>query len=147
MRHLILLGSLLLALGWGASERTWASELVHEFVNPAFGGNPLNGPFLLNSATLQNSFTEAGGSGSRQVPDDLLGDFEERLNRAILSRLSRELVEDIFGNPDEITTGTFTIGDLNLEITDDGTLVTILITDLLTGDTTTIEIPPFHVRS
>ena len=143
MSRLILISSLLaLALGVGSGERTWASELVHDFVNPAFGGHPLNGPFLLNTATLQNSFTEEDG-GRVRPPDDLLGDFEERLNRSILSRLSRQLVEDIFGEDGDITTGTFTIGDLTLEVTEDLDGVLIAITDTLTGDATTIEIPFF----
>ena len=144
MSRLILISSLLaLALGVGSSERTWASELVHDFVNPAFGGNPLNGPFLLNTATLQNSFTEDGG-GRVRPPDDLLGDFEARLNRSILSRLSRQLVEDIFGEDGGgITTGTFDIGDLTLVVSEDLDGVLINITDTLTGDATTIEIPFF----
>jgi curli production assembly/transport component CsgF len=143
MRHLILISSLcMLIVGLGPSERTWASELVHDFVNPAFGGNPLNGPFLLNTATLQNSFTEDGG-GLGRPPDDLLGDFEERLNRSILSRLSREIVEDIFGEDGDITTGTFDIGDLTLVVMEDLDGVLISITDTLTGDATTIEIPFF----
>ena len=144
MRHLILIISLVtLLVGLGPSERTWASELVHDFVNPAFGGNPLNGPFLLNTATLQNSFTEEDG-GLVRLPDDLLGDFEARLNRSILSRLSRQLVEDIFGEDGGgITTGTFDIGDLTLVVEEDLDGVLINITDTLTGDATTIQIPFF----
>jgi curli production assembly/transport component CsgF len=144
LRRMVLLTSLLaLGVGLGSAERGHASELVHEFVNPAFGGNPLNGPFLLNTATLQNSFTEEDG-GLVRPPDNLLGDFEERLNRSILSRLSRQLVEDIFGEEGGgITTGTFTIGDLTLEVTEDLDGVSIGITDILTGDATTIQIPFF----
>lgn len=144
MRHLILLSSLFaLVVGLGLCERTGASELVHDFVNPAFGGNPLNGPFLLNSATLQNSFTEEDG-GFVRPPDDLLGDFEERLNRALLSRLSRELIEDIFGEGGgDITTGTFQTGDLLIDISEDLDGVLVAITDTLTGDSTSIRIPFF----
>ena len=29
-------------------------EIVYRPVNPSFGGNPLNGQFLLNNATLQD---------------------------------------------------------------------------------------------
>lgn len=34
------------------------SELIFQFVSPSFGGNPLNGSFLLQQAQLQNKFKE-----------------------------------------------------------------------------------------
>lgn len=54
-----LLGAVALLWTVGAS----GTELTHRFVNPNFGGNPLNGPFLLNSATLQNEFLDERETG------------------------------------------------------------------------------------
>jgi curli production assembly/transport component CsgF len=34
---------------------SWAGNMVFQFVNPNFGGNPNNGAFLLNEAQAQNS--------------------------------------------------------------------------------------------
>ena len=36
------------------AQQASASELVYQPINPAFGGNPFNGPFLIETATLQN---------------------------------------------------------------------------------------------
>lgn len=40
-----------------------ASDLVYQPVSPTFGGNPLNGNFLLNQAQIQNQFVDSGGGG------------------------------------------------------------------------------------
>ena len=49
------------------AQQASASELVYQPINPAFGGNPFNGPFLLETATLQNGHEPndkgTGGSG------------------------------------------------------------------------------------
>ena len=36
------------------AQQASASELVYQPINPAFGGNPFNGPFLIETETLQN---------------------------------------------------------------------------------------------
>lgn len=43
----------------GATALAQASELVYQPVNPSFGGDPLNGNWLLSQATAQ---TAGGGS-------------------------------------------------------------------------------------
>ena len=45
-----------------------ASEMVFTFINPAFGGNPLNGQWLLNSAQAQNTFKEKSSLPSLHLP-------------------------------------------------------------------------------
>ena len=39
-----------------------ATELVYTPVNPAFGGNPLNGSWMLNNAQAQNDHTSSSAS-------------------------------------------------------------------------------------
>lgn len=36
----------------------WGGNMVFQFVNPNFGGNPNNGAYLLNSAQAQNSYKD-----------------------------------------------------------------------------------------
>jgi curli production assembly/transport component CsgF len=48
-----------------ASAPAFASELVYHPVNPTFGGNPLNGSFLLSTAQAQGQGTKSGA----QSPD------------------------------------------------------------------------------
>ena len=55
----------IIAIGITASAPTFASELVYHPVNPTFGGNPLNGSFLLSTAQAQGEGTKSGA----QSPD------------------------------------------------------------------------------
>ncbi len=49
----------LIVAGVLATGAASASELVYKPINPSFGGDPLNGNWLLSQATAQ---TEGGGS-------------------------------------------------------------------------------------
>lgn len=53
----------IVAIGVGASAS--ASEMVYHPVNPTFGGNPLNGSFLLSTAQAQGEGAKSGA----QSPD------------------------------------------------------------------------------
>jgi curli production assembly/transport component CsgF len=55
----------LVAIGVNASASAFASEMVYHPVNPTFGGNPLNGTFLLSTAQAQGEGTKSGA----QSPD------------------------------------------------------------------------------
>lgn len=44
----------------------YASQLVYQPTNPTFGGNPLNGTFLLSTAQTQGDGVK---SGQQQTPD------------------------------------------------------------------------------
>jgi curli production assembly/transport component CsgF len=55
----------IVAIGVTASVPALASELVYHPVNPTFGGNPLNGSFLLSTAQAQGQGTKSGA----QSPD------------------------------------------------------------------------------
>jgi curli production assembly/transport component CsgF len=52
-------------LGVNAAVPAAASEMVYHPVNPTFGGNPLNGSFLLSTAQAQGEGTKSGA----QAPD------------------------------------------------------------------------------
>jgi curli production assembly/transport component CsgF len=55
----------IITIGINASAPAFASELVYHPVNPTFGGNPLNGSFLLSTAQAQGEGTKSGA----QSPD------------------------------------------------------------------------------
>ena len=136
---------LVLSLGLflGGAERVAAAELVHQFINPSFGGSPFNGQPLLNSAILQNQFGDAAAAAAAFTPRSPLEDFQSRLDRAILSQLSRQIVDSIFGEEVDVPEGTFDTGDFLIEITEDLDGVTIAILDQVTGDSTTVQVPFF----
>jgi len=47
----------------GASVPAFASEIVYHPVSPTFGGNPLNGSFLLSTAQAQGEGVKSGQQG------------------------------------------------------------------------------------
>jgi curli production assembly/transport component CsgF len=47
----------------GLSVPACASEMVYHPVNPTFGGNPLNGSFLLSTAQAQGEGVKSGNQG------------------------------------------------------------------------------------
>lgn len=118
---------------------TNASELVYVPNNPSFGGNPLNGPVLLNQATAQNKFTEKSSSGSSA--QTALTQFNSMLQSAILSRVSSAVTSSIVGEDGRLTPGTVETTDFTINITNlSGGLLQIVTTDKTTGQTTQFQI-------
>ena len=125
-----------LALAFFAAP-VFAGEMVYQPVNPNFGGSPFNGAPLLNSANAQNNF-DAPAQSAR----DSARDFAERLDRAILSALSRALTQDILDENGNFVAGTFQTGINTIVVTElAGGGSQVLITNTETGETSTIVIP------
>lgn len=126
-------------LTWLPFMGSHAGELVYQPVNPNFGGNPFNGAPLLAAASAQNNHKDPDrATGGRSAST-----FAEQLDRTILSRLSRQLVENAFGEDSSLDDGTFDTGvnTVTIETTEDATLITIV--DNVTGEETFIEVPFF----
>ncbi|TKB03036.1 curli production assembly protein CsgF [Alteromonas portus] len=132
-----------------ASATTQATELVYEPINPSFGGNPLNGSFLLSKANSQNAHT---ASLSERSYDERL---QESLERAYINRIVREITDIAFGEQEYDEDGNpidsifnqdsiFVSGDFQVElITSNPDSIVVNITNLLTGEVTVVEIPRF----
>ncbi len=116
-----------------------AQELVYTPKNPSFGGNTFNHQWMMSEATAQNGFTD-DGSAYDPYSRDPLDDFEESLNRQILSQLSRQLVGDIFGEED-FQEGRYELGDYLIDISEGVEGVNIYILDNSTGNETTVVVP------
>ncbi|MCZ8528745.1 curli assembly protein CsgF [Alteromonas sp. PRIM-21] len=128
---------------------TLATELVYEPINPSFGGNPLNGSFLLSKANSQNAHT---ASLSERSYDERL---QESLERAYINRIVREITDIAFGEQEYDEDGNpidsifnqdsiFVSGDFQVElITSNPDSIVVNITNLLTGEVTVVEIPRF----
>ena len=114
-----------------------AGEITYTPVNPNFGGSPFNGAPLLNSANAINDF-EAPPRSAR----DSARDFADRLARAILSQLSRDLTQGIVNANGDFIAGTFETGVNTIVVTDlTGGGSQVVITNNATGETSTIIIP------
>jgi curli production assembly/transport component CsgF len=116
-----------------------AQQFTYKPINPAFGGDTFNYQWLLQSAEAQNKFTDPAATGREEQSE--LDSFSAGLNRQLLSQLSRSLLSGQIDFENGLQPGTFTFGDLEVEIleTFEGLVVNIL--DTLTGDTTTVVIP------
>ena len=126
-KGLISSGLLLLFLSGTAH----AGELVYKPINPAFGGNPYNYSWLLESATIQSQYDE-----------DPLDDFNDTLNRRILNTLASRIVDAAFGSyGDDLQQGSYQFGDYNINISTAGGGITVDIYDMGSGGSTTVSVP------
>lgn len=139
MNRLTLVISSLIALSC-ASASVQSSELVYVPVNPSFGGNPLNGPVLLNQANAQNGFTDHSSSSSAGTQSTLT-QFNSMLQSAILSRVSSAVTSSIVGADGKLTPGTVETTDFTISIVNlSPGLLQITTTDKTTGQTTSFQI-------
>lgn len=121
---------------------SFATEMVYQPINPSFGGNPLNGSFLLNKAQAQNKHKAPINQKTYAEK------FQESLERAYINKIVREITDLAFG---EATDGsvfdqnsTFTSGDYTIQIlTSNPDSITVQITNTVTGEITIIEVPRF----
>ena len=139
----------LITLGAVFQFSAFATELVYEPINPSFGGNPLNGSFLLSKANSQNAHS---APLSERSYDERL---QESLERAYINCIVREITDIAFGEQEYDEDGNpidsifnqdsiFVSGDFQVElITSNPDSIVVNITNLLTGEVTVVEIPRF----
>lgn len=124
---------------------TTATELVWHPINPSFvGGNYLNASWLLSSAQAQNSHVKSTGSSYRAK--DPIEEFEEDLNRELLSRLGDKIIKTAFGEDFsegelELKDGEYNIGDYTITVDSSGDSINIQIDD---GSSATIIDVPYY---
>jgi curli production assembly/transport component CsgF len=133
--NLVLVGMLLL------TAPASATEMVYQPTNPSFGGNPMNGAVLLNSANAQNKHTAPSNYSGGYTPQTALQAFNSRLQALIMDRLASSVTSSLFdanGNfqPGTIDTTNFTITIVDLG----GGVMRITTTDKSTGASTTFEV-------
>lgn len=119
-----------------------ASELVYKPINPSFGGNPLNGSFLLGKANAQNKHKAPVAKKSYAEK------FQESLERAYISKMVREITDLAFGEESDSSLfgedSIFSSGDYEiLVLTSNTDAITVQITNTITGEVTVIEIPRY----
>ncbi|QIE60532.1 curli assembly protein CsgF [Rasiella rasia] len=100
-------------------------QLVYTPKNPAFGGDPFNYTWLLNSANAQNQFNDDFSSL------DALGDFDSLLQNQLLQPFNNETPE----------VGTTREGDLEYEVYESNEGLVINILNVVTGEQSQIIIP------
>lgn len=116
----------------GGSTVASATELVYTPVNPSFGGNPINGSYLLGNAQAQNDYDDPDTPDfSYEQPTAL-----ERFTDQLQSRMLSELLTDVGnGNTGSLSTDSFLIN-----IVDDSGALSVEVTDKVTGEVSVIEV-------
>lgn len=120
-----------------------ASEMVYVPINPAFGGNPNNGPVLLNAAQAQNDKKDPAAATARAgyTPPSALQQFNDTLQRSILSQLASAATSSVLGPGNELIPGTVETGNFRIAIVDmGGGLLEITTTDKVTGAMTSFQV-------
>jgi curli production assembly/transport component CsgF len=120
-----------------------ATELVYFPLNPSFGGSPLNGQVLLNSALATNRHTDPDiGQDTFGIEQKTpLQTFNETLERSILNRLTVAASSKIIGTNGQFIPGVLETDNFTITVADiGGGNLTITTTDKLTGDSTSFQV-------
>ena len=120
-------------LGLGSCGLVHATELVYTPVNPSFGGNPLNGTWLLNNAQAQNDFDDPDLKSRTAVAGT---SALERFSSQLQSRLLGQLLDNIStGNTGSLSTDSFIVN-----VIDDSGALSIEVTDRASGEVSEIKV-------
>ena len=146
MRELLAASVVGLAVTVGA-QAAQAGNLTYEPQNPSFGGNPLNGQFLLQTARAQddNEAPDSGDFGLSQSPADR---FKRQLQSRLLGELANQVTNSIFpesGEPDQ--EGQFRYDNIQVDFRRVSDSVRIDIVDTNTGEVTNISVPTASTTS
>jgi len=109
-----------------------ATELVYEPRNPNFGGNPLNGSYLLQNAQSQDDHEDPNSPADLYKQPSALDRFTDSLETRLLNQLLTDVGN---GNSGELITDDFIV-----QILDNDGVLTVLITDRETGDKSEIVV-------
>lgn len=136
IKHLQTAAALLLLL---TSASVLSSELVYHPRNPTFGGNPAYTTHLLGIANAQNEHKDPDQTSLDDMTS--IEEFNDRLQRSIISRITSSLSASIIGDDGTINPGIFETTDFVINVEDlGGDQVRITTTDKLTSDETIFEI-------
>lgn len=120
------------------SSIVYSQDLVYRPISPFFGGDGFNYQQIMASVTAQNDFKDEDNS-QRDIPTSL-ENFTESLNNRLLSSLSQSLFQEQLGDAN-LTIGTYTFGDLVVEITPGTNGLNVSILNVTNGEQTQITIP------
>src|SRR5690606_27254200 len=115
-----------------------ASELVYYPLNPSFGGNPLNGSVLLNSALATNKHKAPEDDDLGIEERTPLSIFNETLERAVLGQLASAAISRIMGPDGRLVPGNLETENFYIQITSaQNGYISITTTDKVTGNSNT----------
>jgi len=123
-----------------------ADEMVHQFKNPSFSGVGTSAHYLTieNQETSRKDAIKAEIKAyqedlEREANNTTLARFIRNLESRIYAQLSRQLVDNLFGETAN-TSGILELEGNTIEYSVDGDYITLIITDA-NGNTTEITLP------
>ena len=128
------------------SVNTLADEVVFKFKSPSFNGNNTSSHYLTienqehsRKLSLKAELKALQDEIERDKENTTLARFVRNLESRIYAQLSRQLVENLFGeNPS--TEGTIELEGNTITYSSDGVYITLTIVDA-NGETTIITLP------
>ena len=133
-------------IGFLLNQALFADEMVHKFKSPSFSGNNTSSHYLTienqefnRKMTIKEEIKALQEQIERDKENTTLARFIRNLESRIYAQLSRQLVENLFGeNPS--TEGLVELEGNTISYTSDGEFITLTITDA-DGNTTIITLP------
>ncbi|WP_018900883.1 curli production assembly/transport component CsgF [Rhizobium sp. 2MFCol3.1] len=119
-----------------------AGSLVYTPVNPAFGGSPLNGNWMMSQADAQNQHKDSGKSAisgpSALTPGQM---FANQLTSQLYASLANQITESLFGANAQ-TSGSYTLAGTTISFVRVGGEIQISINDGSTITNVTVPATP-----
>ena len=123
-----------------------ADQIVHKFKSPSFNGIGTSSHYLTienqehtRKLTIKEEIKALQDEIERDKENSTLARFMRNLESRVYAELSRQLVNNLFGETPQ-SSGTITLEGNTIEYTSDGTTLTLTITES-DGTITTIVIP------
>ena len=134
----------ILVMFW--SVNSISDEMVHQFKNPSFSGIGTSAHYLTienqefsRKMSIKEELKALQDQIKRDKENTTLARFIRNLESRIYAQLSRQLVENLFGEtPSE--NGTLTLEGNTITYSVEDGIITLVITDS-DGNTTTIQLP------
>ena len=134
----------MLIMFWSINSIT--DEMVHQFKNPSFSGIGTSAHYLTienqevsRKMSIKEELKALQDQIKRDKENTTLARFIRNLESRIYAQLSRQLVENLFGETAS-TEGTLTLEGNTITYSVEDGIITLVITDS-NGDTTTIQLP------
>ena len=127
-------------------QNTKADQLVHKFKSPSFNGMGTSSHYLTienqefsRKLTIKEEIKALQDEIEREKENSTLARFMRNLESRVYAELSRQLVNNLFGETPS-SSGTITLEGNTIEYTSDGVTLTLKITEA-DGTVTEITIP------
>jgi len=127
-------------------QNLWADQIVHKFKSPSFNGQGTSSHYLTienqefsRKLTIKEEIKALQDEIEREKENSTLARFMRNLESRVYAELSRQLVNNLFGETPQ-SSGTITLEGNTIEYTSDGVTLTLKITEA-DGTVTEITIP------